>query len=40
VQPLEVGIQATEAGLKLAGMAQIGSGEISYSFIATFVNPG
>jgi ubiquinone/menaquinone biosynthesis C-methylase UbiE len=40
VQPLEVGIQATEAGLKLADMAQIGSGEISYSFIATFVNPG
>jgi ubiquinone/menaquinone biosynthesis C-methylase UbiE len=40
VQPLEVAIHATEAGLRLSEMAEIGSGEISYSFIATFLNPG
>jgi ubiquinone/menaquinone biosynthesis C-methylase UbiE len=39
VQPLEVGILATEAGLQLSEMREIGSDEISYSFIATFLNP-
>jgi len=39
VQPLEVATRAKEARLQLSEMTQIGSDEISYSFIATFINP-
>jgi ubiquinone/menaquinone biosynthesis C-methylase UbiE len=39
VQPLEVATHATKAGLQLSEMVQIGTDKISYSFIATFLNP-
>lgn len=39
VQPLEVATRAKEARLQLAEMTKIGSDEISYSFIISFVNP-
>ena len=39
VQPLDVARRAKEAGLQLAEMTQIGSDEISYSFIIAFVSP-
>ncbi|MFI6453287.1 class I SAM-dependent methyltransferase [Streptosporangium amethystogenes] len=36
VQPLEVVTRAREAGLQLSDMTQIGSADISYSFVAVF----
>ncbi|WP_440103180.1 class I SAM-dependent methyltransferase [Streptosporangium sp. H16] len=36
VQPLEVVTRARDAGLQLADMTQIGSADISYSFVAVF----
>ena len=39
VQPLEVATRAKEARLQLAEMTEIGSDEISYSFIIMFANP-
>jgi 2-polyprenyl-3-methyl-5-hydroxy-6-metoxy-1,4-benzoquinol methylase len=43
VHPLEVVTRANDAGLNLAGMKQIGSSSVSYSFIAVFaaaIRPG
>lgn len=38
VQPLEVVTRATEAGLQLSEITQVGSDAISYSFIVTFAS--